>query len=116
MKVILQILSTAGLSYFVQQFFPWWSVPISAAIVAMLISNSKLSAFWGGFAGISLLWMIQATLIDMQTESILSQKILPLFHLTSMSSLIIATGLIGGFIGGMGALTGHILKKLVAQN
>lgn len=112
MKIILQIIFTALLSYVIQQFLPWWSIALCAGIVALFLSTTKLATFWGGFVGISLLWMAYATLIDIESQSILSQKMLPLFHVKNVSMLIILTGSLGGVVGGMGALCGQFLRKV----
>jgi hypothetical protein len=112
MKTILQIIFTTLLSYIIQKFLPWWSVTICAGIIALFNSNTRFAAFWGGFVGVSLLWMGYATYIDIESHSILSQKVLSLFYVKSVSALIILTGCIGGIVGGMGALCGQLLRKV----
>lgn len=113
MKIILQIIFTALLSYVIQHFLPWWSVALCAAIIALMSPTTMLSVFWGGFVSISLLWMAYATFLDIDSHSILSQKILPLFHVPNVSILIILTGFIGGIVGGMGAICGQLLRRVL---
>ena len=69
----------------------------------------------GGFTAISLLWMIVATLIDVRTNAILSTKIAPLLGFQSSTLLILLTGLVGGMVGGLGALSGQQLRALLNQ-
>lgn len=107
MKFLTQVSLTILLSYITAQFLPWWSLVICTAIVAMQLQLSPGAAFWGGFAAISLLWMGVATLIDAQTESILSSKIAPLLGFQSSILLILLTGIIGGAAGGLGAWSGQ---------
>ena len=107
MKFLIQVALTALLSYVAAQFLPWWSLVICAAITAMALNLSKAAAFWGGFVAISLLWMLVATLIEVKTNAILSSKIGPLLGFQSSIWLILFTGLLGGIVGGLGALSGQ---------
>ncbi len=107
MKFLIQVALTALLSYITAQFLPWWSLVICAAIAAMGLDLSKAAAFLGGFVAISLLWMLVATFIEAKTNAILSSKIAPLLGFQSSISLILFTGLLGGIVGGLGALSGQ---------
>ena len=116
MKFLTQVALTALLSYLTAQFLPWWSLVICAAIVAMGLDLRPVTAFWGGFVAISLLWMLVATWIDATTNAILSSKIAPLFGFQRSILLILSTGLLGGIVGGLGALSGqqigiHVLRR-----
>lgn len=112
MKLLLQIIMTAVFSFILQKFLPWWSAQLCALIISFLIPNTLFKAFWGGFVGVALLWIVYSTIIDAQTNSILTQKILPQLHLSNTLSLILITGLIGGLIGGFGAVLGQALRRL----
>ena len=57
-----------------------------------------------GFVGVFLLWGIAAFQIDLGNESILSSRIGEIFG----ANMIVVTALIGGLLGGMGALTGTL--------
>ena len=114
MKFLIQIALTILLSYIAEQWLPWWTVSICAAVVAMGLTLNKITAFLGGFTAISLLWMIVATLIDVRTNAILSAKIAPLLGLRNGTLLILLTGLVGGMVGGLGALSGQQLRMLLA--
>ena len=115
MKFLIQVILTVLLSYVAEHFLPWWTIGICAAIVAISLSLSKITAFWGGFTSISLLWMIAATSIDVYTNSVLSSKIAPLLGFQSSTSLVLLTGLVGGMVGGLGALSGQQLRTLLTQ-
>lgn len=73
--------------------------------------NAQFTSFMSGFTAISLLWMLKAAIIDVQTNSILSIKIAPIFHLSHPTSLVLLTGLVGGMVGGLSAWSGHHLQK-----
>ena len=115
MKFLIQIVLTVLLSYVAEHFLPWWTIGLCAAIVAMGLNLNKITAFLGGFTSISLLWMAVATLIDVRTNSILSTKIAPLLGFQSSTLLILLTGLVGGLVGGLGALSGQQLHTLLTQ-
>jgi hypothetical protein len=54
-------------------------------------------------------------LIDVRTNSILSTKIAPLLGFQSATLLILLTGLVGGLVGGLGALSGQQIRTLFTQ-
>lgn len=117
MKFLIQVALTILLSYISGQYLhtPWWSIGICAGGVAMTLTLNKITAFWGGFTATSLLWMITATVIDLRTNTILSAKIAPLLGFQSSTLLILLTGLVGGIVGGLGALSGQQLRTLLSQ-
>lgn len=115
MKFLFQTILTALLSYAAEHFFPWWSVVICALVVAIGFDLNKITAFLGGFVAVSLLWMLVATIIDVKTNAILSNKIALLLGLQSTTSLILLTGMIGGIVGGLGALSGQQIRTLLKK-
>ena len=110
---MIQVVLTVLLSYVAEQFLPWWTIGICAAIIAMCLTLNRIAAFLGGFTAISLLWMIVATSIDVRTNAILSTKIAPLLGFQSSTLLILLTGLVGGMVGGFWALSGQQLRALL---
>jgi len=112
MKFLLQFFLTAGTSYVAELLLPWWSIAIIAFLIGLVLKNRAFLSFLGGFTAISSLWMIVAAIIDVKTESILSTKIAPIFHLSHPILLILLTGFIGGLVGGISALAGTQLSKL----
>lgn len=113
MKFILRVALTALLSYIIEQWLPSWSIMICAGIVSMYIRTNSATAFLDGFVAISLLWMSQASVIDVRTNSILSAKIAPLLGFQSPVVLILLTGLAGGMLGGVGGMSGHQLYMFI---
>ena len=113
MKFLIQVILTSLISYLLQPILPSWIVVIIAAIVVFVIPSTPILAFVGGFIAISVLWMIKAAHIDVQTLSTLSTKIASLLGIKRPISLILLTGLVGGTQGGLGAASGqHILHLL----
>ena len=115
MKISIQIAMTAILSYLTELFLPTWCIFICAAAVATICHTSSVSAFISGFVAVGLLWTLMATVIDAKTNAILSTKMAPLFGLQSATTLILLTGLVGGIMGGLGALSGQQIRTLLAH-
>lgn len=113
MKFIIAILLTALLAFAESLFFPWWSIAIASFIVAIFIHQKPWKAFVCGFLGLFLLWGVQSLIIDFQNEHILSHKIATILPLGGNGLLLVlTTACIGGFVGGLGALTGSFTKRI----
>ena len=112
MKFTVSILLTALLAFAAGLYMGWWSVALSAFIVAVAIHQKPFKAWLAGFIGIFLLWAGLAWWIDQSNQQILSQKIAQIFPLGgSVLLLILVTAFIGALVSGFGALTGSYLRK-----
>lgn len=112
MKLTIKILLIAVISYFAQQYFPWWSAVATAFLINLLISSPSGKSFLSGFLGIGLLWMVMAVWIDISTDSILTERIAQIVMINDKYLLILATSLIGAIAGGMGGLSGGTFRKM----
>lgn len=111
MKFIIAFILTALLSFSWALFFPWWIIAVAAFIVAALIPQPRVTAFICAFLSLFILWGGQSVLIDTNNGHLLSQKIAQILPFGgSYIAVILVTALIGGIIGGMGALTGSFLR------
>jgi hypothetical protein len=116
MKFILKIVFTIATAYLMQMYMPWWSVVIAAFVISLILSSNGLSSFFAGFLGVGLLWFFLAWRVDMATESILTEKVAALFSLPNNFLLILITGVIGGLVGGFGALAGSHLRSIFMKD
>jgi|694.fasta_scaffold00541_8 hypothetical protein len=115
MKLLTSIILTAYLGYVVGVYtnFPWWFFVFSSALIALAIRQSAFTTFFAGFAGMFLLWLILAFFKDAANEHLLSQKVAPMLSMGHSSALLIlVTGLVGGLVSGMGALTGYHVRRI----
>lgn len=92
----------------------WWIVPL-AALVGFGLSETGLTAFLAGFLGGLALWCGYAFWADTQNGGVLSAKIGQLFLGLSSVQLILVTGVLGGLLAGMGALTGKMARNLLLK-
>ena len=95
---------------------PWWAIaPLAAIFVWLLPPKSMLGAFAAGFlAGMSL-WWVNAYLLNLANDGIFAAKIGEIFQGRNSSTLLYATALMGGLLGGFGALTGYWAKDLTKK-
>ena len=107
----LGIISTIILGGILHQFSPWWSVVIAASIVGLIFSKDAVVSFSYGFLGVLLLWGVTAFLIDADNSSLLSSKMGEIFGGVGSIGMICATALLGGLLGGFGAMTGTLGRK-----
>lgn len=113
MKFLLQVFLIATAAWLAELVFPWWTVAIAALIVTSLWPNTGFKSFLSGFLGVGGLWLIAAMYFSIRTDYILTEKVADLMELGRSGVLIVVTSLIGGIAGGMGALTGSQLRRLL---
>ena len=113
MKFLVALLLTSMLSFLAGIYIGWWwFFAVIAFVVALLVHQKAGKAFASGFLGLFLLWGGLAYWIDVKNESILSSKIAELLPLDGSSFLlVVVTGLIGGIVAGLAALSGSYLRS-----
>ena len=94
---------------------PWWAVAPIAAIAGWAWAQSAAKSLLAGFCGGFLLWLTAALFLDMANEGLLSGRVGKLFMGLSGTGLLLITGLLGGLLGALGALTGRWARDLVGQ-
>lgn len=109
--------------YFAFQFLPnlpWWSVAIIAGIIAFLL-NTQAKSFLTGFVAVSLLWGVLAYQLNAANGQLLAQKVSLMFNTNEIMDnlgglnplrLIYLTAILGGCIGGLGAMSGNYARKV----
>ncbi len=112
-KFSIELVLTLGLGFAACYFLGWWAMPIAAAVSAFFAKNSFGKAFSAGFLAASMLWGGYANFLDSANLSVLSGRVAEIFHQKNGSTLIWATSVLGGVLGGLGAMTGTALRDLV---
>ena len=112
MKFILRLIFIAAFSYLLPFYTPWWIIFIIAFLGGLLIKGNGFNAFNSGFLAGGMVWLGLSFKLDMETSSILSQKIVELFPITDTTLLHLVAGLIGAFSAGFASLTGASFRQI----
>lgn len=112
MKIAVTILLTIILGFAAGLYLPWQSIALVSFLIAVFVYQKPGMAYITGFAGMFLFWSLLAWWIDAQNDSILSHRMAQVFPLGGSSFLlIVVTGLVAGFVGGLAALSGSYLRN-----
>jgi len=107
MKVVLQIVVIALLAFVAEYFMAWWTIAIAACIGGYFL-KSRIN-FLAGAIAIALLWLVVALVADNGSSTQLAEKVAQIFSV-SKPILLAITCLLGGLVGGLGAMTGARLR------
>ena|SRR5690349_9961247 len=113
MKFFISILVTGLLAFACGLYLPWWSVAIAAFIVASLIYQPPFRSFLTGFCAILLLWFALILKINAANENILADRVSLIMGMGGSMMLVIISSIVGAIAGGLGALTGSYLRKML---
>lgn len=114
MKFFVSMVLTAFLAYVagIYSSLAWWSFAVTAIIVSIAIHQKPGKAFLSGFLGLFLLWVGLSLFKDVANEHILSGKVAKILPLGgSYIALILVTGIVGGLVSGLAAVTGSYARK-----
>ena len=112
MKFLVATVLTALLAFISGLFLPWWGIAITSLLVGVLVHQKAGKAFLSGFLGLFILWAGLAWWIDMKNNGVLSKKIASVLPLGGNAILLIlVTGLIGGLVAAMAAMSGSYLRS-----
>lgn len=113
MKYATIIITIVLLSTPLQMLLPWWIVAICCFVVGFIARPGGWVAFLCGFLAIALQWSVYALLIDQRNEHLLSTQISELIFKSPNTALLITmTAIVGGLIGGLSTLCGHLLAAM----
>ena len=101
------------LAFIMGYFFEWWTVAIAAFIGGAIFGKSSGETFGKGMAAVTTLWLLMTWYYHFTTQGILSNKIAQILPVGgNVGGLIAATVLIGGLVGGWGAMSGFLVRNL----
>jgi len=104
------------LSVLSSYFLPWWTVAVVAFLAALFIGKTSGQSFLFGFSGVFVAWVLVALFKSLPNDNMLAERVVQLFPLPhNWICVLLVTGIIGGLIGAMGALSGALLKKALAK-
>ena len=107
------ILTTIVLTVLMGYFFEWWTVAIAAFIGGVFFGKSSGETFARGMVAVIILWSLIVCYHHFSTQGILSNKIAQILPVGgNVGMLIVVTVLIGGIVGGWGAMSGFLVRNL----
>ena len=115
MNFIFRILLIGITSYYIVEPIPWWSIILFPFILGLIFEDNFLSHFLSSFIGTSVAWLFLMLSFDLETQSVLSGKIIDILEISSVNFLIISTSVIGGIVSGLGSLTGVSLRNIFVK-
>ena len=116
MNFIFRILLIGISAFYIPESLPWWTIIIIPFVIGVIFEDNLLSHFLSSFIGVGVAWLFLMLNFDLETQSILSSKIINILEVSSVNFLIILITLIGGVISGLGGLTGISLRKNFIKN
>jgi hypothetical protein len=99
------------LSIICSYVLPWWFVAVIAFVAAYFFSKKPGKAFLSGFLAVFVAWILLALFKSIPNDNILATRVAKLMQLPNWILLLIVTGIIGGLLGGMAALSGALIRK-----
>ena len=114
MRFLIGVIAVIIVGYIGHLIFPaWWMIVIIVALISGGMGLNPLPSFGFGFVGVALLWGANALFIDLNNNHLLSAQVGQLFQGLGSVALILIVVLLGGLLGGMGALTGALARQLL---
>lgn len=107
MKFSVQVLVILVLGFLLGHYVAWWGVAIAAFLGGVFVRNRV--SFLGGFLGIGILWFASALWITGSAATDYVSEVAAILQ-ASTTIILLATGLIGGLVGGLAALAGSLLR------
>ncbi len=107
-----QIVLIAFLSLCAQFLLPWWTLAIVAFAICYWRSPGAGWAFWYGFAGVAIVWLMYALLIQLRTDGVFVGRMSELLFKANTPFLpALATAIISGLVGGLAGLSGFYVRQ-----
>ena len=111
-EIILGMFTVLIFGGIAHQIFPWWVIVPVAGLVGLILYKSAWSSFVYGFLGAALLWGITAVRLNAGNEGILSARMGETLGGLSGTGILVFTIVLGGILGGLGAMTGTLGRKV----
>lgn len=111
MKSTYYILSLLLLGAILQYFFPWWTMPLAAALLAVAFRLLPGQAFLAALLGAALLWGGYAAYLNALNEGILAARMGGLFGGLGAGMMVALTALFGGLFGALGGWVGSLANQ-----
>lgn len=116
MKFFGSIFALILLSLGLGILLPWWSIALAGFIVGFSLPQKPILAFLTGFTALFISWIGLAGWISLQNGHILAKRMSALFLQQEQPMLLLlATAIIGAFVGGVSTWSGSLVRRLFAS-
>jgi hypothetical protein len=115
MRFILAVIITVLLAWALHFVLPWWAIVIAGLVTGAAIQTKSGFSFLASFLGGIILWGGMAIFINSGNDGILSDKIGELFGNIGTVGIISVTTFFGGFLAGLGGLTGNLFRQSIKK-
>ncbi|MFZ2898379.1 MAG: hypothetical protein WA004_07155 [Saprospiraceae bacterium] len=114
MSLFFQFILTILLGFLAHWLLPWWWVLAPAAFAVALFFPQRNSAlvFFSAFLGGALLWWGVAFYQSWLNHHILAERMGLLFGGLHPTAMELLTGILGGLLAGLGALSANLGRKM----
>ncbi|MBO0360325.1 hypothetical protein J0X19_20360 [Hymenobacter sp. BT186] len=103
------------LAFVAQLFLPWWVITPLCFGLAAALNGTGGKAFWAGFLGVGLGWLLLAGWLTIRNDGLLAHRVAQLLPLGGNSWLLVSvTAVVGGLVAGLAALAGAWARQAVA--
>jgi len=105
MRFLLAVLLTTVLALAATWWMPWWTLAVVAALIGFVVRPRR--AFWAGFLGVFLLWLVVGLVRDAPNDHILATRMAGVLPLRGQWwAYLLVSAVIGGLVGGMAGWCG----------
>lgn len=111
MNLIIIIIVTGLL----QVFAPWWAAAVVPFLVFVIRPSTPSNAFGAGFAAIALLWLAYGFYLHFISDGAMADRVAGIFSLPNGILLLLVAAIIGGLPGGLGGLSGCLLRRIFVR-
>lgn len=113
--LFIQGVSLIVITGLLQIFLPWWIIAVSAFILAYVFNSSLLSSFVISFTALFILWSVAALWANQNFDTSMAQLIGHILGPIKPFYVFIITGIVGGFVAGLGGLMGSWTRYLAQK-
>ena len=103
----------AYVGFLYNQYLPWFFAGIAGALAGIAVPLRAFAAWLAGFLGVALVWMAVAYVQSNDNSGRMAEhmaNVLPLKG--NILLLMVASGFVGGLVGGVCALAAHYLRPV----
>lgn len=112
----MNFLIIAILAAILQVFTPWWVIAIVPFMILIWRPVRPVAAFWTGFGGIAITWLIYGYYQHFISDGAISDRVAQLFSLPNGIILLLVTSLIGGLVGGFSGAAGYWVRQIFRRH